>query len=64
MKKVNGVPSCANKYYMNDIARNEWGFNGYIVSDCSAVNDVLNSHHYTITPQETVAAVINAGMVC
>ena len=35
------VPSCANQYLMNDLARGEWGFDGYITSDCNAVNDVL-----------------------
>ena len=31
---VNGVPSCANSFLMNDIARGQWGFDGYLVSDC------------------------------
>jgi len=29
---VNGVPSCANSYLLNTIAREQWGFEGYIVS--------------------------------
>jgi len=28
------IPSCANKYLMNDLARGTWGFDGYITSDC------------------------------
>ena len=36
---VNGIPSCANNYFINEILRDEWGFDGYVVSDCGALND-------------------------
>lgn len=29
---VNGIPSAANKYLMNDVLRNEWNFTGYVIS--------------------------------
>jgi len=35
--KVNGVPSCANKPLLTDLLRNDWGFTGYVVSDCIAI---------------------------
>jgi hypothetical protein len=47
---VNGVPSCANLDIMTTKARDEWGFYGYITSDCGAVDCVINDHHYTSTP--------------
>ncbi|CAH9077541.1 unnamed protein product [Cuscuta europaea] len=59
---VNGVPSCANQEFLNITARQQWGFNGYIASDCDAVENVLKDHKYTKTPEETVAVVLNAGM--
>jgi beta-glucosidase-like glycosyl hydrolase len=31
--EVNGIPSCANSFLLNEIARQEWGFYGYITSD-------------------------------
>ena len=37
---VNGKPSCANDWLLTDVARGEWGFEGYITSDCGAENDV------------------------
>merc|ERR1719399_2705730 len=58
---VNGVPSCANDWLLNTVAREAWGFDGYITSDCDADSDVYNKHHYTKTAEETVAAVLNAG---
>ena len=47
---------------MNDLARDKWGFDGYITSDCGAVTGVQNSHHYTKTAKDTITAVLTAGM--
>jgi beta-glucosidase-like glycosyl hydrolase len=59
---VNGVPSCANGNIMKKLARETWGFQGYITSDCGAVDDVINNHKYTTTPDATCKAVLEAGM--
>ena len=56
------IPSCANKYLMNDLARDTWGFDGYITSDCGAVSGVANDHGYSHTPAETAMATLGAGM--
>ncbi|GMH59653.1 hypothetical protein TL16_g02872 [Triparma laevis f. inornata] len=58
---VNGVPSCANDWLLTTVARDNWGFDGTIVSDCDADSDVFNSHYYTDTPEETVRDVLRAG---
>ena len=38
---LNGVPSVANKYLMNDILRKEWGFEGVVISDYDAVGELV-----------------------
>lgn len=58
----NGVPSCANKPYLTDLARGTWGFDGYVTSDCGAVGCVLNEHHYTTTWPQTLNVTLGAGM--
>ena len=58
---VNGVPSCANNWLLQTVARDNWQFDGYITSDCDADSDVFNSHHYTKTPEEAVRDVLRAG---
>ena len=58
---VNGVPSCANDWLLQTVARDNWGFDGYITSDCDADSDVFNSHHYTATAEEAVKDVLHAG---
>ena len=39
---VNGVPMSANKPIMEDIVRKTWGFDGFVVTDCGALWDVVN----------------------
>ena len=58
---INGVPSCASPWLLDEVARGDWGFDGYITSDCDADADVYNKHHYYDTPEETVAGVLKAG---
>jgi beta-glucosidase-like glycosyl hydrolase len=58
---VNGMPSCANDWLLQTVARDSWGFDGAIVSDCDADSDVFNSHHFTKTPEESVRDVLRAG---
>ena len=58
---INGVPSCANPWLLDQVARGDWGFDGYITSDCDADADVYNKHHYYDSPEETVAGVLKAG---
>ncbi len=57
--RVNGEPACANTFLMDKLK--EWGFDGYFVSDCWAVQDFHAHHHVTATPAESAAMAIKAG---
>lgn len=61
-KQGGAVPSCANQGLLSDLARGRWGFDGYITSDCGGTAGVAGSHGYTSGVEETVAAVMGAGM--
>jgi beta-glucosidase len=39
--EVNGIPASANKYLLTDILRHRWGFNGFVVSDYTGVNEMV-----------------------
>ncbi len=58
----NGLPCCGNTE-LNDLLRNDWGFNGYIVSDCWAIRDFYDkdAHAVTETQQEAAAMAVKAG---
>jgi len=58
---VNGIPSCANDFILQEIMRDEWGFDGYIVSDCDAISDILYSHNYTHNISQTCQVALRAG---
>ena len=58
---VFGVPCCASALLLNDLLRRQWGFDGYVVSDCDAIGDIWRQHHYVKTPEEAAAAAIKAG---
>ena len=54
--RTNGEPCCANPRLMKDILRGEWGFNGFVVSDCGAIYDIWKFHKFVQT--ETEASVL------
>ena len=59
---LNGVPTCASDFLLKDMLRGQWGFQGYVVSDCDAVSGIFGQHHYTKTAAEGVADAVKAGM--
>jgi beta-glucosidase-like glycosyl hydrolase len=46
MLQVNGVPACANSFLMQQILRDTWGFDGFVISDYDSVYDAVESHHF------------------
>lgn len=42
--RLNGQPCCGNDPLLVDILRNQWKFDGYVTSDCGAINDFANHH--------------------
>ncbi len=59
---VYGTPSCASEFLLQDIVRKKWNFDGYIVSDCGAVNGIWEKHKADSTPQGGAALALNAGV--
>lgn len=52
--EIDGVPSHANRWLLNDVLRGEWGFDGVIVSDYAAIGELASLHH--IAPDMAAAA--------
>lgn len=51
----NGVPPSGSRWLLDDVLRKEWGFDGYVVSDCGAIG-VMNWQHRTVNSLEEAAA--------
>lgn len=59
--RVDGEPCCASKTLLQDILRGEFGFKGYVVSDCGAICDINNHHKVTANEAESAALAVNNG---
>ena len=61
--RLYGEPCCGNSPLLNEILRDEWGFDGYVVSDCWALTDfyVEGRHEVVETPAEAAAAAFKNG---
>ena len=58
--RTNGEPCCSSKKLF-DILRREWGFDGYVVSDCGAIRDIWEYHKFVKTEPEASALAVRAG---
>lgn len=58
---VDGVPCCCNGRLLNDILRDEWGFDGHVVSDCGAIWDIFSAHGYADDEASAAAAALKNG---
>ncbi len=59
--RTNDEPCCASKLLLDDILRGEWKFQGHVVSDCGALNDIHQHHKFTEGPKQTAALAIQRG---
>ena len=59
--RTNGEPCCAHPYLMNDVLRKMWGFDGYFVSDCWAIQDFHEGHKISPTPEASASLAIGLG---
>jgi beta-glucosidase len=59
--RVDGVPACASTDLLEKRLRGEWGFQGYIVSDCGAISDIFRGHGYKPNAAAASAVAVKAG---
>jgi beta-glucosidase len=59
--RTNGEPCSGSETLLRRILRDEWGFAGYVVSDCWAIRDFHTHHGVTRTPAQSAARAVKAG---
>jgi len=59
---INGEPACASQFLLQHTLRSAWDFQGYVVSDCDAVRNIFNGHHYRPTQPQASAISVIRGM--
>lgn len=58
---INGVPASANRFTLTKILRDEWKFDGFVVSDYTSVKELIN-HGIAANEEEAAAEALNAGV--
>lgn len=59
--RYRGEACCASQKLLQEILRQEWGFAGYVVSDCGAIRDIFADHNIVATPEAAAAMAVIAG---
>ncbi|MBK8795786.1 MAG: glycoside hydrolase family 3 C-terminal domain-containing protein [Anaerolineales bacterium] len=59
--RINGEACCASELLLVDILRGEWDFQGHVVSDCWALNDLHTTHGLTADGAESAALAVKRG---
>jgi len=60
--EIDGVPSHANKWLLEKVLREEWGFKGYIVSDYYGIPQLESLHHVAADKAEAARLALEAGV--
>ncbi|HEY0758197.1 MAG TPA: glycoside hydrolase family 3 C-terminal domain-containing protein [Acidisarcina sp.] len=58
---IDGSPACTSDLLLGQHLRRSWGFQGYVVSDCDAVNDVWHDHKFVADAAHAAALAVKAG---
>jgi len=59
--RVDGKAACGSDMLLKDILRGEWGFPGYVVSDCGAIDDIYARHRVVATAAQAAALAVKTG---
>ena len=64
--RTNGDVCCAHPYLMQEVLRDKWGFDGYFVSDCWAIQDFYQGHNVDETREQAAsrAATLGCNLNC
>ena len=58
---LNSIPSAAHASLLTGVLRGEWGFPGFVLSDCDTISAVADSFHYVSSVEQAAVAALRAG---
>jgi beta-glucosidase len=60
--EIDGIPITADPFLLKTILRQEWGFQGFVLSDLGAIQRLYTVHHVAATPEEAACLAIKSGV--
>jgi beta-glucosidase len=60
--EIDGIPITADPFLLKKILRQEWGFQGFVLSDLGAIQRLYNVHRVVATPKDAVCLAIKSGV--
>ncbi len=60
--EIDGIPVTADPFLLKKILREEWGFQGFVLSDLGAIQRLYNAHYVAATPKDAACLAIKSGV--
>ncbi len=60
--EIDGIPSHANRWLLQDVLREEWGFEGFVVADYNGIDQLITRHHVAHDISEAAKKALEAGV--
>ncbi len=60
--EIDGIPATADPFLLKKVLRDEWGFQGFVLSDLGAIERLYKVHHVAATPKDAVCLAIRSGV--
>jgi beta-glucosidase len=60
--EIDGIPVTADLFLLKTILRNEWGFQGFVLSDLGAIERLYTVHHVAVSPKDASCLAIHSGV--
>lgn len=57
-----GIPCTGNQWLLTDLLRNEWGFDGMVVTDLGAIAQLRTTHHVAASESDAICQAVSAGV--
>jgi beta-glucosidase len=60
--EIDGIPITADPFLLKTVLRDEWGFQGFVLSDLGAIRRLYDTHHVAATPKDASCMAIRSGV--
>ncbi|CAM4297121.1 glycoside hydrolase family 3 C-terminal domain-containing protein [Paenibacillus alkaliterrae] len=60
--EIDSTPCTSNQYLLRDVLRRDWGFNGFVITDCGAINMLERGHNVAANGEDAAAMALRAGV--